>query len=73
MLLRGERRQEIDELIDTALERHGHRDFAVIGAEMADRFGPLPPEAKHLLATVAIKVLVPVLMTETELEPALAT
>jgi transcription-repair coupling factor (superfamily II helicase) len=33
------------------------RDIDAFGAEMADRFGPLPSEAKHLLATVAIKAL----------------
>jgi transcription-repair coupling factor (superfamily II helicase) len=33
------------------------RDIDAFGAEMADRFGPLPPEAKHLLAIVAIKAL----------------
>ena len=32
-------------------------DIDAFGAEMADRFGPMPPEAKHLLATVAVKAL----------------
>jgi len=33
------------------------RDIDAFGAEMADRFGPLPDEVKHLLATVVLKAL----------------
>jgi transcription-repair coupling factor (superfamily II helicase) len=33
------------------------REIDAFGAEMADRFGPLPDEVKHLLATVVLKAL----------------
>src|SRR5271165_758379 len=33
------------------------REIDAIGAEFADRFGPLPPEVEHLLQVVAIKSL----------------
>jgi transcription-repair coupling factor (superfamily II helicase) len=33
------------------------REIDAFGAEMADRFGPLPEEVKHLLATVVLKSL----------------
>jgi transcription-repair coupling factor (superfamily II helicase) len=33
------------------------RDIDAFGAEMVDRFGPLPDEVKHLLATVVLKTL----------------
>jgi transcription-repair coupling factor (superfamily II helicase) len=33
------------------------RDIDAFGAELADRFGPLPEEVKHLLKIVAIKAL----------------
>jgi transcription-repair coupling factor (superfamily II helicase) len=38
-------------------ELEDERDIHAFGAEMADRFGPLPAEANHLLATVVIKAL----------------
>ena len=33
------------------------RDIDAFGAEMIDRFGPLPPEVRHLLDTVVVKGL----------------
>jgi transcription-repair coupling factor (superfamily II helicase) len=33
------------------------RDIDAFGAEMIDRFGPLPPEVRHLLDTVVVKAL----------------
>jgi transcription-repair coupling factor (superfamily II helicase) len=33
------------------------RDIDAFGAEMVDRFGPLPAEVKHLLTTVVVKAL----------------
>jgi transcription-repair coupling factor (superfamily II helicase) len=33
------------------------REIDAFGAEMADRFGPLPDEVRHLLATVVLKAL----------------
>ncbi len=33
------------------------REIDAFGAEMMDRFGPLPAEVKHLLATVVVKAL----------------
>jgi len=33
------------------------RDIDAFGAELVDRFGPLPPEVEHLLATVLVKAL----------------
>jgi transcription-repair coupling factor (superfamily II helicase) len=33
------------------------REIDAFGAEMADRFGPLPDEVKHLLSTVVLKSL----------------
>ena len=33
------------------------RDIDAFGAEMVDRFGAMPPEVKHLLATVVVKAL----------------
>jgi transcription-repair coupling factor (superfamily II helicase) len=38
-------------------ELEDERDIDSFGAEMADRFGPLPDEVKHLLATVVLKAL----------------
>jgi transcription-repair coupling factor (superfamily II helicase) len=38
-------------------ELEDERDIDAFGAEMADRFGPLPDEVKHLLATVVLKAL----------------
>ena len=38
-------------------ELEDEREIDAFGAEMADRFGPLPPEVRHLLATVVIKAL----------------
>jgi transcription-repair coupling factor (superfamily II helicase) len=38
-------------------ELEDERDIDAFGAEMADRFGPMPAEAKHLLATVVVKAL----------------
>ena len=38
-------------------EIEDERDIDSIGAEMADRFGPLPEEVNHLLQVVAIKSL----------------
>jgi transcription-repair coupling factor (superfamily II helicase) len=38
-------------------ELEDERDIDAFGAEMADRFGPMPAEAKHLLATVVVKTL----------------
>jgi transcription-repair coupling factor (superfamily II helicase) len=32
-------------------------DINAFGAEMVDRFGPMPPEVKHLLAIVVVKAL----------------
>src|SRR5262244_1134463 len=33
------------------------RDIDALGAELVDRFGPMPPEVRHLLDTVVIKTL----------------
>jgi transcription-repair coupling factor (superfamily II helicase) len=38
-------------------ETDDERDIDSFGAEMADRFGPLPDEVRHLLATVVLKAL----------------
>src|SRR5216683_613673 len=38
-------------------ELEDERDIDAFGAEMVDRFGPLPDEVKHLLATVVLKAL----------------
>jgi transcription-repair coupling factor (superfamily II helicase) len=38
-------------------EMDDERDIESFGAEMVDRFGPLPDEVKHLLATVVLKTL----------------
>jgi transcription-repair coupling factor (superfamily II helicase) len=38
-------------------EMDDERDIDSFAAEMVDRFGPLPEEVKHLLATVVLKVL----------------
>jgi len=38
-------------------ELEDERDIDAFGAEMVDRFGPLPDEVKHLLATVVVKAL----------------
>jgi transcription-repair coupling factor (superfamily II helicase) len=38
-------------------EIEDERDIDVFGAELVDRFGPLPDEVEHLLKIVAIKVL----------------
>src|SRR5262249_11711606 len=38
-------------------EIEDERDIDAFGAELADRFGPLPAEVEHLLQVVAIKVL----------------
>ena len=38
-------------------ELDDERDIDAFAAEMVDRFGPLPEEAKHLLATVVLKGL----------------
>jgi transcription-repair coupling factor (superfamily II helicase) len=38
-------------------ELEDERDIDAFGAEMVDRFGPLPEEVKHLLATVVLKAL----------------
>ncbi len=38
-------------------DREDERDIDAFGAEMADRFGPLPNEVKHLLASVVLKSL----------------
>jgi transcription-repair coupling factor (superfamily II helicase) len=38
-------------------EIEDERDIEAFGAEMADRFGPLPVEVEYLLQTVAIKAL----------------
>jgi transcription-repair coupling factor (superfamily II helicase) len=38
-------------------ELEDERDIDGFGAEMVDRFGPLPDEVKHLLATVVLKAL----------------
>jgi transcription-repair coupling factor (superfamily II helicase) len=38
-------------------ELEDEREIDGFGAEMADRFGPLPAEVRHLLATVVIKAL----------------
>jgi transcription-repair coupling factor (superfamily II helicase) len=38
-------------------EMDDERDIDSFGAEMVDRFGPLPDEVKHLLATVVLKAL----------------
>ncbi len=37
--------------------RRGRRDIEAFGAELVDRFGPLPNEVEHLLKIVAIKAL----------------
>jgi transcription-repair coupling factor (superfamily II helicase) len=38
-------------------ELEDEREIEAFGAELSDRFGPLPPEVEHLLAIVAIKAL----------------
>jgi transcription-repair coupling factor (superfamily II helicase) len=38
-------------------ELEDERDIDAFAAEMVDRFGPMPAEAKHLLATVVVKTL----------------
>jgi transcription-repair coupling factor (superfamily II helicase) len=38
-------------------ELEDERDIDAFGAEMVDRFGPLPDEVRHLLATVVLKAL----------------
>jgi transcription-repair coupling factor (superfamily II helicase) len=38
-------------------EIEDERDIDAFGAELVDRFGPLPPEVEHLLQIVAIKAL----------------
>jgi transcription-repair coupling factor (superfamily II helicase) len=38
-------------------ELEDERDIDAFGAELMDRFGPLPPEVGHLLATVVVKAL----------------
>ncbi len=38
-------------------EMDDERDIDAFGAEMVDRFGPLPEEVNHLLATVVLKAL----------------
>jgi transcription-repair coupling factor (superfamily II helicase) len=38
-------------------ELEDERDIDAFAAEMVDRFGPMPAEAKHLLATVVVKAL----------------
>jgi transcription-repair coupling factor (superfamily II helicase) len=38
-------------------EVEDEREIEAFGAELADRFGPLPDEVEHLLAIVAIKAL----------------
>ncbi len=38
-------------------ELEDEREIDALGAEMTDRFGPLPPEVEHLLQIVAIKAL----------------
>src|SRR5262249_54565046 len=38
-------------------EMEEQRDIDAFGAELADRFGPLPDEVRHLLQIVAIKAL----------------
>src|SRR5262249_6360912 len=38
-------------------EIEDEREIEAFGAELADRFGPLPSEVEHLLAIVAIKSL----------------
>src|SRR5436309_382874 len=38
-------------------EIEDERDIEAFGAELADRFGPLPEEVEHLLQIVAIKTL----------------
>ena len=38
-------------------ELEDEREIDSFGAEMADRFGPLPDEVRHLLATVVLKAL----------------
>jgi transcription-repair coupling factor (superfamily II helicase) len=38
-------------------ELDDERDIDAFAAEMVDRFGPMPAEAKHLLATVVVKAL----------------